>query len=232
MLLQPSTYFNALLELFYPRLCCVCGQKLISSEQFVCLQCLFHLPRTNYHNSPENRMEMLFYGRIKIERAAAYFEFKKGSPYQKILHQLKYKGMKELGEFMGAQFASQLIDTIFIQPVDLICPVPLHPRKERKRGYNQSYHLAKGLSSQLNLPIENGALIRKKFSSTQTKKNRYERWKNVEDIFEVKNPNAFEGKHVLLVDDVVTTGATLEACAQTILNLCKARISILTLAIA
>ncbi|MGQ7871414.1 ComF family protein [Sunxiuqinia sp. sy24] len=227
-----SNYVHAFLELFYPRLCLVCGEKLITMEKYLCLKCLLHLPRTNFHDEPENAMEQLFYGRVPIQRATAYFDFKKGSPYQKILHQLKYRGMKELGEYMGAQYALELQNSEFIGAVDLICPVPLHPKKERKRGYNQSYHLAKGLSDKLGIPIEREALIRRKFSSTQTKKGRYERWENVEDIFELHQPEAFAGKHVLLIDDVVTTGATLEACAATILQNCPAKISILTLAIA
>lgn len=229
---ENTTFINHFLELFYPRLCVVCGEKLISGERFICLKCLLHMPRTNFHTEPENLMEMLFYGRIHIERAAAFFEFKKGSPYQKILHGLKYKGMKKLGEFIGKQFAIELKDSDFIQEVDLIMPVPLHPKRERKRGYNQSYHLAKGLSEILNIPVENHVLRRKLYSVTQTKKTRYERWENVEDIFELANPEVLNRKHILLVDDVITTGSTLEACAQCILSRCNAKVSIATIAIA
>jgi len=229
---QKFTYLHAVLELFYPRLCLVCGQKLISSEDYICLKCLLHLPRTNYHETAGNPMEQLFYGRVQLERATAYFDFKKGSSYQKILHHLKYRGMKELGEYVGALFATEIQDTDLLRSIDMICPVPLHPKKERKRGYNQSYHIAKGLSEKSGIPIDNRSLIRKQFSSTQTRKTRWERWENVESIFELTSPGAFEGKHVLLVDDVVTTGATLEACAATILKNCQAKISILTLAIA
>jgi ComF family protein len=229
---EKNLYVNALLELFYPRICVVCGQKLISTESFVCLKCLLHLPRTNYHNEPENRMEMLFYGRVRIEKAGAFFEFRKGSPYQKILHHLKYKGKKELGEMMGKQFALNLIGSEFIKQVDLICPVPLHPKKQRKRGYNQSYHLAKGLSDGLGIPVDSRTLQRKIHTDTQTKRSRYERWENVDGIFEITDPKVFENKHVLLVDDVVTTGSTLEACAQTILKSCQAKVSLAALAIA
>lgn len=227
-----NNYFGAFLELFYPRLCFVCGEKLISSETHICMKCLLHMPRTNYHLEAGNPMEKLFYGRIHIERATALMEFKKGSPYQKILHQLKYRGMKELGEMMGRQLAYEIKDSDFIRPVDLICPVPLHPKKQRKRGYNQSDYFAKGLSEILGIPIDNQTLRRKKFTSTQTKKTRFERWMNVEGIFELVHPGTFENKHILLVDDVVTTGATLEACAQTILSGCNAKISVATLAIA
>lgn len=226
------SHLNAFLELFYPRLCTVCGQKLISTENYICMRCMLHLPRTNFHTEPENLLERIFYGRVRIERATAYFEFRKGSEYQKILHHLKYKGQKELGEFMGVRFAREIQNSDFIQDIDTLCPVPLHPKRERKRGYNQSYHVAKGLADTLNIPIDNHSLIRKKFSTTQTKKNRYERWENVEDIFELKTPKMLEGKHILLIDDVVTTGATLEACANTIQKGCDCKISILTLAIA
>ena len=193
---------------------------------------MLHLPRTNFHAEPENLLERIFYGRVRIERATAYFEFRKGSEYQKILHHLKYKGQKELGEFMGVRFAREIQNSDFIQDIDTLCPVPLHPKRERRRGYNQSYHVAKGLADTLNIPIDSHSLIRKKFSTTQTKKSRYERWENVEDIFELRTPEIFEGKHILLIDDVVTTGATLEACANTIKKGCDCKISILTLAIA
>ena len=225
-------YVNAFLELFYPRLCFVCGQKLIASETHICMKCLLHMPRTNYHNELENPMEKLFYGRIQIERATALMEFKKGSPYQKILHQLKYRGIKELGEIMGHQLAHEIKGSEFIQPVDLICPVPLHPRKERKRGYNQSYYFAKGISEMLKIPIDSQSVRRRVFTSTQTKKSRFERWTNVEGIFELIHPARLASKHILLVDDVVTTGATLEACAQSILSQCDAKISVATMAIA
>ncbi|HKJ43247.1 MAG TPA: phosphoribosyltransferase family protein [Sunxiuqinia sp.] len=196
------------------------------------MKCLLHMPRTNYHDEPENPMEKLFYGRIRIERATALMEFKKGSPYQKILHQLKYKGMKELGELMGQQLAHEIKNSEFIQPIDLICPVPLHPKKERKRGYNQSFHFAKGLAEILDIPIDSQAVRRRVFTSTQTQKSRFDRWLNVDGIFELTEPEAFNNKHVLLVDDVVTTGATLEACAQSILSSSDSKVSVATLAIA
>ena len=229
---ENNLYLQALLELFYPRICVVCGQKLISGENYVCLKCLLHLPRTNFQHEPGNPMEMLFYGRVRIERASAWFEFKKGSPYQQILHQLKYKGQKELGEVMGSQFGRELANTDFVRSIDVICPVPLHPKKLRKRGYNQSYHVAKGLSDVLNIDVDHQNLRRKVHTATQTKRSRYERWENVEGIFEIANPGLFEGKHLLLVDDVVTTGSTLEACAQSIINSCQAKVSLATLAIA
>jgi len=223
---------NQFLELIFPRSCVVCQQKLIQSEQYLCLKCLLHMPRTNHAKTTDNPMEQLFYGRVSVERACAFFEFKKGSPYQQILHELKYRGQKELGEYTGKLFGASLQQDPLIRTADLICPVPLHPKKERKRGYNQSYHIALGLSQSLNIPVDHTNLIRSSHTSTQTRKSRWERWQNVEGIFETRDPAKFNGKHLILVDDVATTGATIEACASAIKSACDARISVLTLAIA
>lgn len=223
---------SCLAELFFPRICVVCHERLMSQEQFVCLNCQLKIPRTNFHFRKDNTMEQLFYGRVQIERATAFLEFQKGSDYQKILHQLKYKGLSKLGEHMGVLFGEELKGSEFIEPIDLICPVPLHPKKERKRGYNQSYHFALGLGYSLNIPISNTILKRVVHTKTQTQKSRFERWQNVEGIFDLQNPEPIEGKHILLVDDVVTTGSTFEACVSTIHKVSSTKVSLLTLAIA
>ncbi len=223
---------NCFAELFFPRICVVCNERLISQEQFICLNCQFQIPRTNFHLNSENTMEQLFYGRVMIERATAFFEFQKGSDYQKILHQLKYKGLDKLGEHMGTLFGRELKGSEFIDSIDLICPVPLHPKKERKRGYNQSYHLSLGLSQSLNIPISNNVLKRVVNTKTQTQKTRFERSQNVEGIFDLQQSELIKDKHILLVDDVVTTGATLEACVATLQKLPSTKVSLLTLAIA
>ncbi len=220
------------LDLFFPQLCIVCKQRLISQEKFLCLKCQLHIPKTNFHNQPNNTMEQLFYGRVPIERATAFFEFQKGSDYQKILHQLKYQGQKQLGERMGWLHGIELRDSEFASSIDFICPVPLHPKREKKRGYNQSQQLANGLGSAMNKPIRNDILVRAIHTKTQTRKNRFERWQNVDGIFELTKPEEALGKHILLIDDVVTTGATLEACAAAIKKCSDAKISIITLAIA
>lgn len=227
-----SSILLYLTELLFPRLCVVCGDKLIEQEQWICLNCLHHIPRTNFHLEHENRVAQLFYGRVKLEQATSFFYFSKGSRYQALLHNLKYKGMKELGQEIGKHFAIDLLQSPAFSSVDVICPVPLHPQKEKKRGYNQSWWIASGIANQMQKELSSGNLRRVTATATQTRKNRFERWQNVEGIFELTDPQAFSGKHVLLVDDVVTTGSTLEACAQAILSKTDARVSIATLATA
>jgi len=224
----PILYY--LTELIFPRLCVACGDKLIEQEQWICLDCLHHIPRTNFHLEPENPLAQMFYGRVRIEFATSFFYFSKGSKYQSLVYNLKYKGMKELGAEMGKQFGIDLLQSVDFSSVDLICPVPLHPKKEKKRGYNQSWWIAQGMAWQMQKPLSIGNLIRVTSTESQTLKNRFERWQNVEGIFDLTNPEAFCGKHILLVDDVVTTGSTIEACAQAILSKTDARVSIATLA--
>ena len=221
-----------LIELLFPRLCVVCGDKLIEQEQWICLHCLHHIPRTNFHLNPENPVAQLFYGRVQIESATAFFYFNKGSKYQTLLHNLKYKGMKELGEEIGKHFAIDLLQSPHFSSVDVICPVPLHPKKERKRGYNQSWWIASGIASQMQKELSANNLKRITATETQTRKSRFERFLNVEGIFDLSDPEAFSGKHILLIDDVVTTGSTLEACATSIVSKTNARVSIATLATA
>lgn len=219
-----------LTELLFPRLCVVCGDKLIEQEQWICLHCLHHIPRTNFHLEPDNPVSQLFYGRVQVEYATSFFYFSKGSKYQTLLHHLKYKGMKELGEEIGKHFGIDLLQSPEFSSVDLICPVPLHPSKEKKRGYNQSWWIASGIAKQMNKELSAGNLKRITATETQTRKSRFERFLNVEGIFELSDPEAFSGKHVLLVDDVVTTGSTLEACASVLISKTSARVSIATLA--
>jgi ComF family protein len=223
---------NYLIELLYPRLCIVCGDKLIEQENCICLYCLHHIPRTNFHLEPDNPVARLFYGRVNIEQATSFFYFSKGSKYQTLLHNLKYKGMKEIGEEIGKHFGTDLSQSTEFNSVDIICPVPLHPSKEKKRGYNQSWWIASGIAKQLNKELSSNNLQRLTATETQTRKSRFDRHLNVDGIFELKNPEAFSGKHILLVDDVVTTGATLEACAIAILTATNAKVSIATLATA
>lgn len=219
-------------ELFFPTLCVTCGDRLISQENFLCLNCWLDLPVTNFHLNNENKVAQLFWGRVEIENATAFFSYKKGSRYQELIHFIKYKGLKELGFETGRKFGQILLNSKGFKTVDLVIPIPLHPVKEKQRGFNQSDWIAKGIAEGLQKPISTDNLFRKTHTTTQTKKNRFERWKNVEDIFDLKDPDNFSNKHILLVDDVVTTGSTLEACAFRILKTKNTKVSIATLAFA
>ena len=221
-----------LLELFFPSICVTCGNRLVKQEKFVCLDCWLDLPVTNFHFEPENKVAQLFWGRVQVENATAWFHFRKGSNYQQLIHCIKYKGMKEMGLECGKRLGFSIAESEGFKQVDVIVPVPLHPKKLRKRGYNQSEWIARGISEALQKPVEADNLYRKIHTTTQTKKTRLERWKNVEGIFEIKNSELFAGKHILLVDDVATTGATLEACTVPLLKCDDTRVSIATLAYA
>ncbi len=222
--------FDDLISLFYPRLCAGCNTSLVNGEDILCLHCLADLPRTNYHLFPENPVFQIFIGRVNITLASSFCRFDKGGRLQHLLHQLKYKGNCEVGIKMGILFGYDLIQSSFYQDIDAIIPVPLHPKKEKKRGYNQSAEICKGLSESMNRPVISGNLVREFHTSSQTRKGRFERWENVSGIFNVKNEASLTGKHLLLVDDVVTTGATLEACCEPLLKIPGVRVSIATLA--
>lgn len=226
-----QAYLN-LLEFFFPSLCVTCGNRLISQEKFLCIDCWSDLPVTNFHLNDDNKVAQLFWGRVKIDFATSFFAFNKGSNYQHLIHFIKYKGMKELGFETGRKFGFSLLESAGFGLVDIIVPVPLHPKKQKIRGYNQSEWIAKGISETMKKPVSVGNLQRNLHTSTQTRKNRYERWENVESIFEVGQPEVFEGKHVLLIDDVVTTGSTLESCAFQMLQIKNVKVSIATLAFA
>lgn len=215
--------------LFYPRICPACDNPLVRNEEFICTSCLMDLPRTNFHKDPENEVAQMFWGRVKVENATSFLYFQKKSKVQRLLHKLKYKGEKEIGEFLGRSIGNELKGTAF-NDGDIIIPLPLHPKKQKIRGYNQSEMIALGLGKALGKKIETGVLIRKIANSTQTRKHRYERWLNVEEVFEVVNHEKIANKHVLLVDDVVTTGATLEASAGELLKAENTKVSIITVA--
>jgi len=223
---------NDLKEFIYPPLCITCGERLLSPEKYLCINCLADLPVTNFHLSPENTVAEIFWGRVKIENATSFFHYRKGSRYQKLIHFIKYRGMKELGNECGGRFGKILAGSEYYNSTDLIVPVPLHPRKKKKRGYNQSEYIAAGIASALNKPVCSDNLTRIAYTPSQTKKSRYERWQNVNGIFKINCPEDFKNKHILLVDDVITTGSTLEACASEILKITDTKISIATLAYA
>jgi len=224
-------FLQNFVDLFYPRTCPACGVSLMHGEKLMCTDCLIHLPKSNYHRFEENPVAKVFWGRTKIEMASALYVFEKGSKYQKLIHKMKYKGQKDIGIELGKMFGEDLCNTAF-KSIDTIIPVPLHPRKLRKRGFNQAELIARGLGESLEKPVDPNNLYRKVANPTQTKKNRIERWENVSGIFDIKNPDKVENKHILLVDDVLTTGSTLEACAHPFTTIPEVKVSIVVLAYA
>lgn len=223
------TVLKEITHLFFPQCCVCCESKLLPEEEGVCLSCLFKLPKTYNFKEPGNLAETLLAGRFPFERVASFCVFTREGMLQPIIHQLKYNGRKELGVMLGRLYGTDLRDSEFLGPIDLIVPVPLHPKKEKKRGYNQSETIARGMSEATGLPVSSRNLIRHIFNPTQTKKTKTQRWENVKGIFAVENPSDFEGKHILLIDDVITTGSTLEACADALLQCPGVKISIATI---
>ena len=226
------TLFNDFMSLIYPRLCEGCSNTLHRHERFVCTFCLTSLPRSNYHVSPDNELARLLAGRVPSAIAAAYLLYEKRGRVQSMLHAIKYHEQKELGEYLGHRYAEELSACDAARDVDVILPVPLHESKFRQRGYNQSEWFARGLAEGLRKPMDCVSLQRTKATSTQTRKRKYERWENVEGIFELKDHQKLEGKHCLLVDDVITTGATIEAAWLAIRQANNARISVMSIAFA
>jgi len=218
-------------SLIYPHYCAACGCALYKNEIILCMKCYAELPRTGFHKDPENEVAQLFWGRIRLCHVTSFIYFAKGSRYQKILHALKYNGQTEIGIEMGRMFGSELKDTSFSE-ADLIIPVPLHRKKHRKRGYNQSELIASGMAEVLRLPVQTGLISRIDDTLSQTRKSRYERWENVRYTFRCENPEAARNRHVLLVDDVITTGATIEACASCLLSSGDVTVSVASLAFA
>ncbi|MDD2284864.1 MAG: phosphoribosyltransferase family protein [Paludibacter sp.] len=227
-----KSLFTNLLNLLYPNLCIICNEILVRGESIICLKCLHEMPKTNYHLQTDNTVEKRFWGKVQVHRATSCFHFYKGSPFQKLLHELKYHGNKEVGRVIGKYAAIDLLDSPDFCSVDVIVPVPLHPKKYAKRGYNQSEWIAKGLSEVLNKPVDNSHLIRIRENATQTKKSIFERYQNTSGIFTLNDETVFRKKHVLLVDDVLTTGSTLEACMMALMETDYITISVFTLAIA
>lgn len=226
------TWLGDLVRLFFPDICAACGHSLLKGEKALCTRCLYMIPRTNYHLSRENPVAQLFWGRVEIEHATAFFIFESGSLFQSLIHHLKYNGRQDVGMVLGHILGLELKNAEGFDSVERIIPVPLHPTRQRERGYNQSECIARGIAGAMSVKLDAQSLVRTGRTGTQTKKNRIERWENVRNKFRVNGTDGLQHTHVLLVDDVVTTGATLEACAETLLAIPGLKVSIATLAVA
>ncbi len=211
-------YAEALIELFFPRLCIACLVKNPLRDQMYCLQCKLELPYTDQIDIPDNELEFRIFGRFKFERAAALFRFRKGNKVQNIIHQLKYKNRPHIGFELGKEFGKKILNSKEFPIPDLIIPIPLHKKKQIQRGYNQSHEFGKGISSVLNIPIYENIIKKVSDNKSQTKMNRISRLENVMNSYQIKDDTKIKGKHVLLVDDILTTGATIEAAAQKLLK--------------
>ena len=225
-------WFDHILNLFYPRVCAACGESLMKNEETVCLKCRYTLPRTGYELHPDNPLAQSFYGRANLHAVTACFFFAKSGKVRHLIHQLKYKSNKEAGVFLGQQLGETIKEAPLFKGIDYLIPVPLHPKREKQRGYNQSLMIAQGVSEITGIPIGEKYLIRSVYTETQTHKSAEDRFKNVKDIFEVRFADELIGKRVLLIDDVLTTGATLESCANALGGIPEITISAATAACA
>lgn len=221
-----SQHISDFFSLFFPEVCAGCGCSLVSNEQEICTGCLVNLPYTDFHLIPDNGVARQFWGRVPFIFCGAFLYFSKGTRVQNLLHQLKYNNRPEVGMKLGIHYGKQLASSPAMTAPDVIVPVPLHPKRQKKRGYNQSEYFALGLSESMQVPLDTTTLQRAIFTSSQTKKSRFSRYENMKDVFFLKQGEKFEGKHILLVDDIITTGATIEACAIPILKVPGAKISI------
>lgn len=229
-LLQQS--LNDLLNLIYPQLCYCCQEETPTPGENTCLDCRLKLPLTNFHRHRKNSFTERFLGRLPLHTGSAYFHYRKGGLVRKMIYQLKYHGKKEIGIEIGKAYGYELKNSELYQDIDLIVPVPLHPDRRRERGYNQSDMFAIGLSESMSIPWKADAIKRKKYTSTQTKKDKFDRLGNMENVFEVSVAKQIKGKHILLVDDVLTTGATMEVCGLCLSKIPNTKVSMATIAMA
>jgi ComF family protein len=227
-----ANILNHFFELFFPCLCVCCGKRLVRGERHLCVTCLSGLPVTRHLREEHNELENFFAGRFRFHQAASFAYFVKGGNIQKIIHEFKYRNNPGLAYYIGTLCGKEIINHNSFETVDFIVPIPLHRKRLRKRGYNQSLLVAQGISQLTGKPVNTDNLIRKINNPSQTKNSRFERWRNTEGIFDIINQSVFENKHILLIDDVVTTGSTLEVCAKLILECKQAQVSIYTVGVA
>ncbi len=218
--------------LFLPRRCAGCDQALYNAEYSICRDCANDLPRLRGHDDAENQVEQLFRGKVQLEAASAFLIFRKGGKVQRMLHRLKYKGDRNVGLELGKRMAEDAMTSTRFATVDMLMAVPLHRDREKQRGYNQAHVLVEGMAAAWNLPMADGSLLRMASTRSQTRKGRMARWGNVKEAFQIGDPQQLEGKHILLVDDVVTTGSTLEGCILALQATPGVRVSVMACACA
>jgi ComF family protein len=224
--------FKSLLQLFFPPVCAGCKTVLVANENVICTKCRHEIPLTQHHLNSENEAIKKFYGRIPVEHVSALVYFHKKGIVQELIHCLKYRGQEDIGTVLGEWYAEELISSQLLQTVDTIIPVPLHPKKLRERGYNQVTEFGNALAKKLGIPLNNSILFRQVYSKTQSQKNRLSRTEGIDTIFDVSFDEKDHNKHFLLIDDVITTGATLEVCAKALLKIPGTKISIVCMAMA
>jgi ComF family protein len=222
---------ESVLHFLFPHVCEGCGTDILEIDHLLCLKCLSSLPKTAFQTFANNPVEKIFWGRLPLQSATAHYYFTKGSLIQHLMHELKYRGNKDAGLYLGRQMGYGLNGSNRFRQIDALVPLPLFHSKERKRGYNQAAVLCEGLASTMNKPVWTDVVTRTTYTDSQTKKSRVERWLNMDGRFELVNAGKIEGRHLLLVDDVVTTGATLEACGSVLLQAPNVQLSIATLCI-
>lgn len=222
--------FEALFNLVFPNICYACGHTVQPPVLHICIECRADLAKVDTPNFTNNKIQHLFWGRLELQKATSYLRFEQFGKTQRLLHALKYKGVKELGITLGELAAQELNEQGFFSEIDVLIPIPIHRRKKRKRGYNQSLLIAEGISNITQIPVEKKVLQKTVNTKSQTRKSRFERFQNVNQTFELRQPNSLTNQHILLIDDVVTTGATVEACGNLLRSIPGIQLSLLTMA--
>jgi ComF family protein len=229
-MLQVKTYIDDVLHLFFPHVCIGCNTDVLNTNDMLCTECLNKLPLTGFMDAADNLVEKIFYGRLHVQQAGSAFYFNKDSVIQRIIIQLKYKNNQAAGNFLGKLLGRQIAAAKRFDDVDIIIPLPLNDKKLFRRGYNQASIIANGIAAVWNRTVTEDAVERILFTETQTHKDRIARWETMEGVFTVTQPALIVNKHILLVDDIVTTGATLEACGEAVLKVPGVKLSIATIA--
>jgi len=220
------------LAMIFPRVCNACGNALFKGEEVICTFCMYHLPKTGYYFRSDNPVARSFWGKVPLQAASAYYYFNKGNRVQQLIHRLKYKGGTDVGIRIGQLYGSELVNSPLYKNIQAVVPVPLHKSRAMKRGYNQSDFIARGIAETLGIHAETDLLLRVHKTETQTRKKRFHRFENMSSVFEVNPRNTSSARNFLLVDDVITTGSTLASCAEELLKIPGASVSIGALAYA